>query len=152
MLGSVRAALQDQAQSPATSRSSKSSSTADDDDSSDSEEGERASVLVIESNDGLSTYERQRQERVERNNQRLFELGLVPKVSAGGMKGGGRKRVPSKPRRSTATVPIRKQPARTLKAKNVATVSSLERLGDDAPNLNSMTHHQKHLCPFRCRF
>ena len=80
--------MQHQAQSPAASLSSKSASLVDDDDSSDSQEGEQASVVGVESNDGLndglSKYERQRQERVDRNNQRLFELGLGPPVSAGG--------------------------------------------------------------------
>ena len=84
--------MQHQAQSPAASLSSKSASLVDDDDSSDSQEGEQASVAGVESNDGLndglSKYERQRQERVDRNNQRLFELGLGPPVSAGGRRTG----------------------------------------------------------------
>ena len=121
--------MQHQAQSPAASLSSKSASLVDDDDSSDSQEGEQASVVGVESNDGLndglSKYERQRQERVDRNNQRLFELGLVPPVSAGGEKDGDRNRAPTKPRRSTSMGPTRIQPARTRKANYVTMVSSL---------------------------
>ena len=150
--------MQHQAQSPAASLLSKSASLVDDDDSSDSQEGEQASVAGVESNDGLndglSKYERQRQERVDRNNQRLFELGLGPPVSAGGEKGGekdgDRNRAPTKPRRSTSMGPICIQPAWTRKAKYVTTVSS-QRLGDDAPNMNSVTHHEKHLFRFQCR-
>ena len=125
----VRAAIQHQAQSPAASLSSKSALLVDNDDSPDSNEGEQASVVGVESNDrlndGLSTYERQRQERVDRNNQRLLELGLGPKVSAGRKKGGGRKRDPNKPRRSTSMGPIRIQPERTRKANYDMSVSSL---------------------------
>ena len=110
--------MQHQAQSPAASLSSKSASLVDDDDSSDSQESNDGL------NDGLSKYERQRQERVDRNNQRLFELGLVPPVSAGGEKDGDRNRAPTKPRRSTSMGPTRIQSARTRKAKYVTTVSS----------------------------
>ena len=129
MLDSVRAAMQHHDQSPAASLPSKSALLADDDDSLDSEEGEQASVVGVELNDelndGLSTYERQRQERVDRNNQRLLELGLGPKVSAGRKKGGGRKRDRNKPRRSTSMGPIRIQPERTRKANYDMSVSSL---------------------------
>ena len=146
--------MQHQAQSPAASLSSKSASLVDDDDSSDSQEGEQASVVGVESNDGLNdgllTYERQRQERVDRNNQRLFELGLGPPVSAGGETDGDRNRAPTKPRRSTSMGRTRIQPARTQKAKYVTTVSS-QRLRDDALNMISVTHHEKHLFRFQCR-
>ena len=123
--GSVRSVMQHQEQSPATSPSSKSASSVDEGDSTDIEEGEQASVIPIESNDGLSLYERTRQEKIDRNNQRLLELGLGPLVVAGGKKGGGQKRATTKPRRSVPTVPIRIQPARTRKAKYVTMVSSL---------------------------
>ena len=116
--GSVRSVMQHQEQSEATSPSSKSSSSVDEGDSTDIDEGEQA-----ESNDGLSLYERMREEKIDRNNQRLLELGLGPLAVARGKKGGGQKRDTTKPRRSAPTGPIRIQPARTRKAKYVTTVS-----------------------------
>ena len=114
--------MQHQELSPATSPSSKSSSV-DEGDSTDIEEAEQPSVIAVKSNDGLSAYERMRQEKIDRNNQRLLELGLGPLVVAGGKKGGGQKRASTKPRTSAPTGPIRIQPARTRKAKCVTTVS-----------------------------
>ena len=80
------------------SPSSKSSSV-DSADSTDIEEEEQASFIAVGSNDGLSAYERKRQEKIDRNNQRLLELGLGPLVVARGQKGGGQKRALTKPRK-----------------------------------------------------
>ena len=113
ILGSIRGSMKDQIQSATSSHTSKSGTSSDDDDST-----------LSSSKDGLSKYERKREKKIARNKQRLSDLGLGPKGTAAGKRGGGQSRDSAKPRRSAPTCQTRQLPVRDNRGKKAGVAVS----------------------------